>query len=462
VRGGQPIASLVAEFVSSSRASCRVDSASAPLAIGDSVWWVPVRVTTGATAAGVASTTTRPRSSSATSLRGRVGLRYLVLDPGFGTPLTQPALDLRLDGQHVQGSPFGIAVDVRAQRSSSTSFSATASGNVTRVYQAALIFNPLNTPTRITVGRQFATALSSVGLFDGVSIDFDHPRWSIGAFGGNEPDQTTFGMSGDTREYGAYLALHNRPLSSPLWSFTLGGVGAYSLGQIDREFAFARVTYNDRRFSLYATQELDINRDWRAASEGSSTTPTATFVTALLALTDGLSLTAGVDNRRNVRLYRDFLTPEISFDDSFRQGEWGGAMFNSGHVRMSADYRTSSGGTSGRTESITGAFSLYRLTPLQIGLHVRATTFNGTLSNGRLQSGSFEINPFSFLRFEVSGGTRDSSLPLDAASATHLTWSGLDADIGIGRSIYLMLSTYRETGTNDHSVQSFASLSYRF
>jgi hypothetical protein len=464
IRGGESIAALVAEFVSTTRASCKVDTASKPLAIGDSVRYVPVRVETRAADAITNVATSRPRRSSATALRGRIGLRYLVLDPGFGSQLTQPALDLRLDGQHVGGSPFGIAGDVRAQRSTTTSTSfAAATGNVTRVYQAALIFNPMNAPARLTVGRQFTAALSSVGLFDGVALDFDRPRWSIGAFGGYEPDQSTFGLSSVTKEYGAYAQLHNRPAQAPLWSFTMGGVGAYSLGQIDREFAFVRATYNDRRLSVYAAQELDINRDWKVASEGASTTPTSSFVTVLLSLTDALSISAGMDNRRNVRLYRDYVTPEIAFDDTFRQGEWGGAMLNlGGHLRVSADARRSSGGPADKTQSVTGSFSLYRLTRLQLGMHVRATAFTGALSDGRLQSASLEVNPFSFLRFEVSGGTRDSSRPLDATSASHLTWTGVDADIGIGRSVYLMLSTYRETGTTDHSLQSFASLSYRF
>jgi hypothetical protein len=72
------------------------------------------------------------------------------------------------------------------------------------------------------------------------------------------------------------------------------------------------------------------------------------------------------------------------------------------------------------------------------------------------------MNPFGVIRIEASAGTRDSSRPLDATSASHITWTGIDADLGIGRSVYLMLSTYRENGTNDHSLQSFVSLSYRF
>jgi len=273
----------------------------------------------------------------------------------------------------------------------------------------------------------------------------------------------TFGLSSETKQYGAYVQFHNRPSQTPLWSFTTGGVGAYTLGNIDREFTFARATLNTRRFSLYAIQELDINRAWKSVAESTSTTPTASFLTASMSVNDALSFTAGLDRRRNVRLYRDYITPEIAFDDSFREGEWGGVSLNLlGHLRVGADARASSGASTGDTRSVTGSFSLYRVTPLGIGMYVRATSFSGSIADGTLQSASLEVNPFSILRIEVNGGKRDSSRPLESASATHLTWVGADADLSIGRSVYLMLSTNRERGSTDRSSNSFVSLSYRF
>ena len=37
-----------------------------------------------------------------------------------------------------------------------------------------------------------------------------------------------------------------------------------------------------------------------------------------------VSLNAGWDSRRNVRLYRDLVSPATDFDDTYRQGYWGG------------------------------------------------------------------------------------------------------------------------------------------
>ena len=84
------------------------------------------------------------------------------------------------------------------------------------------------------------------------------------------------------------------------------------------------------------------------------------------------------------------------------------------------------------------------------------------LSQGSLSSASVEIAPTSAIRVEVSTGFRNTSYPLTGAAPTKLTWTGVDADVGIGRRVYLMLSTYREAGTPDRTIQSYIALSYRF
>ena len=112
---------------------------------------------------------------------------------------------------------------------------------------------------------------------------------------------------------------------------------------------------------------------WRHTTdaESTTTTPTATFATARVSIGPALSLHAGYDNRRSVRLYRDFLSPEIEFDDSFRQGTWGGAQLSLGHLLAGFDTRTSTGGSSGSSDSWTASAGLTRLTPLGAGVRRR-------------------------------------------------------------------------------------------
>ncbi len=470
------VAELAVQYVSSSSAACTVVRASSlSVATGDSARFTPV---VAPVAAATATETLPERASPGTGgraahlLRGRLGLRYLMLDPGTGPAgvVTQPALDLRLDGTQLGDSPIGVSVDVRAQRSimqppDSLHPAPTYPLNVTRVYKAALQWNPVGSATTITIGRQFASTSSSVGMFDGLALDFAHRHWTAGVFGGLQPSWYDFGFSDSTREYGAYLQWHNASLQLPIWSFTFGGVGAYTMGQIDREFTFATATLVASRFTAYVTQELDINRGWKAAQEHAAATPTSTFANFQFSITNALSLDGGVDNRRNVLLYRDYVNPEAVFDNSFRQGMWGGVTLNlRGRFRLSGEARTTSGGPAGLAQSYTGSMSLMRLTPLDLGVHLRDTHYTGQLSTGDLQSASLEANPFNLVHLEGTGGLRTSNATTAGMGlgTTRTTWSSIDADWAMGRNVYLMLSVYREMGGAFHNSQNYVSISYRF
>lgn len=471
------VAQLAVEYISSSSAASQVvGTAAQPVAVGDSARYTPAAPTAAEAAASSAlagdrATPVRSRYQP-NALRGRVGLRYMVVDPGTGPAgvLTQPAFDVRLDGAHLSNSPVGLSVDVRAQRSilpapDSAHPAPTYPLNVTRVYKAAVQWNPMGRPATLTLGRQYSQTSSSVGLFDGLALDYVRAHWSTGVFGGFVPSVMTFGFSDSTREYGTYVQWHNVTAQLPIWSLTVGGVGAYTMGQIDREFTYVSAMYAGARVSAYVTQELDINRGWRATMEHSAATPTSTFGTVQVAVTDAVSVYGGIDNRRNVRLYRDYLTPEAAFDDSFRQGEWAGASLNlHGRFRMSGDTRTTSGGPAGVATSYTGSMGVMRLTPLQLGFRARATRYSGQLSTGQLQSLSAEVYPFDLFHVEATAGTRTSTPTVAGLvmGASHVTWSSVDADWGLGRSVYLMFSIYREQGAGIHNAQSFMSISYRF
>ncbi|HEX4933511.1 MAG TPA: hypothetical protein VFV33_10060, partial [Gemmatimonadaceae bacterium] len=401
-----------------------------------------------------------------TPIRGRLGIRYLTMQQDAGdarSTLTQPAFDIRLDGRNIGGSPFGLTVDVRAYRQNYDRTSGNTLTSSTRAYQTALIFNPGNSGARVQLGRQFSTALSPVGLFDGVALDFDRRRVSVGGFSGSQPDPRTFGHSGNVREHGAYVQLHNTPNASSTWAMTAGGIGSYAGGQIDREFAYLQGMFNNRYVSLYTAQEIDVNRGWKADLESGGATPTSTFAMLRVSPTNAFTVFGGYDNRRSIRLYRDFLNPEIAFDDSFRQGAWGGAsLFVLGHLRLDGDARTSRGGTAGAADSYTGSVHVTRLTPLQLGFQLRTTRYTGELASGDLSAASVEMQPAGNFRVQLNGGRRSDARADATLGNTTTTWWGADADVGLGRSLYLMASTYRETGAFQRNMQMMLAVTYRF
>ena len=463
VRGGVTIAELAVAFISSSRSACTAVSTREEPAVGDSVRFSPVAqpVIVAAALDSTGGTATRRRRPDA--LRGRLGLRYLMVQPGNGLRAwSQPAFDLRLDGQHLGGSPLGVMLDVRAyrQRAGTTGRGRAASS---RVYQGSVAFTPEHSPLRVTVGRQLVPSLSTMGIFDGLSLEMAGRHASVGAVGGSQPDAVSFGISRIVREYGAWVQAHNAPNSIGAWSVTLGGIGSYDRGAIDREFGYVQALVARRHVTLMATQEVDVNRGWKADMEGRSTVPTSTFAVLRLSPVDAFSVNLGYDNRRSVRLYRDFLDPVTEFDDTFRQGGWAGASLNMGtHVRVGTDVRQGRGGIGGDTRSFTSTAGVTRLTPLHLGMHLRHSSYGGAVAEGDLVSGSVEVNPLSRFRLEASAGTRTDRRPVVDAPTRSLAWRGLDADFGIGRALYVMLSAYRERGDAGTSTQGYVSLSWRF
>ncbi len=458
VRHGAVVAVLAARYVASNRTACTVTRSDSAVQIGDSVRFVPQHLAAATVAAAPAA-----RRWHRAPIRGRIGVQYLALRDAGGSTLTQPAFDVRLDGSRIGGSALGLAVDVRAQHNMVSGVNAgSAPAGLTRVYQAALILEPAAASTTWTLGRQFASALSPVGIFDGMALDIHGRRWNEGILAGTQPDAATVAPSLGTTEYGVYLQRHNVVGTSPPWNATLGAVGSYDRGAINREYLYARGVYTSRRWSLYAAEEVDVNRGWRRGVEGSLLTFTSTFATVQWSVSDAFELTGGFDSRRSVRLYRDFVNPETVFDDAMRQGSWAGFSWRVGrHLRVSADGRNSFGGSDGNTASGTGGVALERITALHLALRLRATGYRGPASRGSLSSATLEMAPTPFLRLSANGGVRSSAAGVGAIGS-RLTWIGADVDWAVGRSLFLTLSTYREHGGPTATTQTYAGLSWRF
>lgn len=129
---------------------------------------------------------------------------------------------------------------------------------------------------------------------------------------------------------------------------------------------------------------------------------------------------------------------------------------------MSADARRSAGGPAGSSESYTGMLSVSRLTPLQLGLRGRATSYAGDAARGSLASAALEATPFGSLHLEATSGVRRDRTVADRMARPAVQWHELSSDIGVGRSVYILLSAYRERGVGTRTSQAYVALSYRF
>src|SRR2546425_10523833 len=101
---------------------------------------------------------------------------------------------------------------------------------------------------------------------------------------------------------------------------------------------------------------------------------TSTFAVFQYHATQDLTLDAGFDNRRNVRLYRDVVNPETAFDDTYRQGAWAGMWLQlARRFRLGLDARFSSGGPAGGAHPHTPSFRADRPSPVGPGVRAPPT-----------------------------------------------------------------------------------------
>jgi hypothetical protein len=467
VRAGRRIGLLEVSAIASHRAACTIIAADSTLAIGDSVEFTPATrsdVVARVDGPGASARSPLPPSRSLSRLRGRVGLRMLMLQPPAGRSVTQPALDFRLDGTSLGGSPVGLLADVRARQTYTTAADgARERATRTAVYQAGVLFRSPHTPARLTVGRQYLPTVSSVSLFDGALVEWQPERFGAGLFLGSEPEPVTMGYSSEVRSYGLFLEGRSRAGARARWSISGGAVGSYASGEINREFAFLQASLSTPGLTAFVAQEVDVNRGWKAEAGEATVVPTSTFATVAVRPSSWLSLQAGFDNRRNVRLYRDQADPESVFDDQFRQGIWGGVGLSLGaHGRLGGDVRATLAGadSTSRTSSWTAVGSLERLTVANLGLRARVTRYVALARQGWLQSAAIAGRPVPWLGLELNGGIRQEEA--NGAAPRRTTWLGGDLDVAIGRAWYVLLSGSRERGDGAAGDQVYAGLSFRF
>jgi hypothetical protein len=397
------------------------------------------------------------------SIRGRIGVRYFWIGSQVAPDMSQPALDLRLDGTRIGGTPFGLHVDVRARwiLTSNALGSTTASQSIARAYQAAVTWEPRSAPVRVVVGRQMSPTLATISFLDGMTVEYAGRNVSLGGFAGTEPD-AGLAFSTAIRSAGTYLQFHGPRGTGQGWNVTVGAAGSYTAAATNREFLFVQGGYIDQNVALFLAQEVDYYRPWKVEMGEEAISPTSTFATARVTLVPGLTAMAGYDNRRNVRLYTDVVNPEVTFDATFRQGVWGGVSARiARRFLLGLDARTNDGGVAGRSTAYTASLSINGLTAMDLGVRARSTVYQNLQSDGTLHVLAIGGTPVSGLTLELNGGIRSDRNDMEGATRT-ITWFGANTDLALTRSLYLLLSGTHEQGSLDATDQAYVSLTYRF
>lgn len=362
------------------------------------------------------------------------------------------------------GSAWGVHVDARARRTTRTLTDGTEDReNRTRVYRLHAGWDRPGPGWRVAAGRQFVPDLANVSVFDGIVAARDGARSTFGGFAGTQPDGEDYGYASDVREYGAWYGWRAGAEASRDWSLTTGAVASYRESEIDREYVFVQGRFRGERLSALVTQEVDLNRDWKEDAGESTVEPTSTFASFRFRIGEAASLGGGFDNRRNVRLFRDRVTPVTEFDDAFRRGVWlGGQVGVGSHLRLGACGRTWRGAVAGSADSWTGTASFVRMTPANLDVRVRGTRYENDRLEGWLWSVDSSVDLTRRARVGVQIGTRDDTSLLNPDLDDSVTWYGLDLDVDLGRRLFATPSLERSEGDLEEVDQMYATLAWRF
>lgn len=473
-RGQATIARLRVTFVSSRRASCDTLWTRQPLALGDAASFRGDSVRQAAAQDSVRSAAVNgdsirtaavlapPRSRAAirsARWRGRVGGRWLSVQTQGSNGYAQPGLELRMDGRDALAGHADVAVDIRGRRTVSTSTSGTQTDQFSRVYRASTTFRDHDDHRRLTLGRQTSPTLASISLFDGALLEWGGNRHTLGAFAGTQPDPVRFRLSGELVEGGVFAEWHQAPLAARRWSLSTGGVTSRAGHEVNRDFLFAQGWWFSRGGSASLAQEVDVNSGWKRAMGEPPLSWTSTFATVRVPVTPQLALQSGYDNRRNVRLWRDRVTPETEFDDRYRQGTWAGAALElAQHVRGSGEYRNGSGGERSDTWSVSA--ELYRITRWQASTHSRFSAFTSPGLQSQLMSFGVGLDPKPQSHVEFNLGTRSTRDVLSGIDETE-RWQGVDLDLSLGARWYVNGGFELQQGLAGSTRQLQAGISVR-
>jgi hypothetical protein len=470
VREGTVVATLEVEEVSNHRATCRRIEGQAETVLGDSI-----RFTPGPTAA--APTTALPASAADPApagrsgtrrdrgIHGRIGVQFLAVANRDNdvADFNQPGVTLRFDGTRLGGTGVHANVDIRSRRTTRTgSTTGDKVDTQNRVYTLSAGYTT-RSGIDLTLGRQYSPNLASVNTFDGVAVHYGRNRWSVGGFGGAQPEFYDSSFSSDTRAYGGYFQLRGSRESRKRWQLAVGAVGSYEESEVNREFVFVQLRYVAPKLSAFGVTEIDLNRGWKSEFEDQTVSPTNAFVSLRYQASPGVGLVGGYDNRRRVRLYRDRITPETEFDDAFRQGIWIGTVLNAGQsVRLDVNARDNSGGSAGTARTYTVGVGFGPFARRGFYVRSRGTRFENDYTEGWLGSASLAFDVAGRVQFSLDGGVRQDRALTPGSPDVSLVWYGIEADVPIGRRWFYLIALERTDGDWEQIEQIYTLLTYRF
>lgn len=485
-RGGMPVAEVEIEYLAERSASCRLVSSTQSVQSGDEV--VPLAMPgkpremkpqsareekpKQAPAAAQATPSVASRYEAPergwTDHSGTLSVYWLnytdntTAQRDFSQLTGRASLYLRQIG----GSPYEFRFRARGRQETTTQPTRpTETNSNNRLYEMAIVYEPEGGRYSYQLGRLAPSAYIGFQYLDGLIAEVHFKRhYGAGAFYGNRPDQATLGFSNTVNSYGGFLHYRSRSREQSLYAeMVLAAIGEYDGGNVSREYlSWYGRQGSGGRWSLYERAEVDLNRDWRKTTSGSSYQLSNLLFTGTYRFTDSVRFGVTYDQRRRYLTYEDRGTPEQQFNDMFREGfrlsaylgPPRGVRFN-----LSAGLQRRAGDTK---DSLTYNGSIFHTNIGGWNLYVALdySAYTGEASEGRL--GDIQIRKYFHGGHDVGltvGTSTTKILSLDEQRKND--WARLSGTLQLPKRFFILGEYEVDRGDDFEGNRLFLQLGYR-
>lgn len=481
LRRDAPVTEVTIEHLAEHSASCRITGDAADVRPGDAAVVIrqgPAQAPADSAAvpatAPVTSATPIPVHAKPAErdrpffLRGRLALQWLHNNDRSEADLdlTQPSLrfDLRSREPFAGDHELQVRGTLRQNRRAAGFSSPAENEWRNRVYLVTLSRERPNDRWHYSLGRITSRAVSGFGQLDGLLASgrlADGLR--LGAFAGFTPDPRTSEPSGDQRKTGGFLSWSDTDGVERAWDLVLAAVGEYEGGEPSREYLLLDGDLGrDGPLRLHHSAELEINRDWRYATEGRRFALSNAVTTVSARLAPRWSASLSHDRRELYRTWANRSLPDSLFRDAERSGlrlrtRWsdggGWSLAADGGVRGGAgrDGDTWSWGATLGRAGLSGPGS-------HLSLDLRG--FDGPRVSGLTPSLRLDQPLRDGLDLQVAAGLYSYDLVGTGGRRSH--WTRVGARRALGRSWLAGLEYERDGGDDFRGDRLRADLTLRF
>lgn len=476
-RKNKLLAVLEVIFVSNQSSSCRLLESTGTIEVGDEVVvQVAEAVETPADslhAAGpdtaITSERREKRSVKENRWTGRIGAEFYAEDDRESTnnDFVQPSVNLNTSLLNIGGSAYTFSLYMRARRNDRSRHTAYATESHwnNRLYEAALTYDDPAANWGFSAGRVARNAIAGIGTIDGLLLSRNvAPHWSVGAFGGTQPNLENTDIQTDEVKAGAFAQYKTPRSAKHVYSGTLAVAGDYRSGEINREFVYQQAQYrHGSRFYVYESSEFNLNRGWQKHAAGSTFTWTSFLMNARWSPTRTVSCDLGYDNRRSFRTWTTRSLVDSLFDDATRQGLRAGVQ-----LRLA---RTFHAGINGNLRARKSDFSAGRSVALNAGssniagsglfAEARLTAYDNDYSKGTQPSARLQRTLTRMLSAHTDAGIDHYEIKA-VGTTLDANWLRLGVDARFTRHWYASAYGEARRGAKADSNQMMFDLGYRF